>query len=258
MATSTIMGPVGAINVDDGGAGGLPIIFAHSAGGDISHWSAQLERLRKTRRAIALDLRGHGNSQAPQDGDYRLQSQAGEIEAVVNALGIQRFVLVGHSMGASVAVAFAGMHPERLAGLALVDCNGDPSQFPEDRKRQMVAALESDSFKALTDSYWGQLLEGSFPEVRKRVLKGMKALPKAIVISQVKELLWFDPKPFLDKYQGPVISIVAPANDTPHSLQRYLGLPYVIIPGAGHWLHLDKPDEFNRVLDAFLAGIGRG
>ena len=106
MKLSQVAGPTGTLNVDDGGSGGLPVVFIHSSGGNTTHWSAQLEHLRKTRRAIALDLRGHGLSQPPKDGDYRLVSQAGDIDAVVNKAGIKKFVLVGHSMGGSVAIAY--------------------------------------------------------------------------------------------------------------------------------------------------------
>src|SRR5687768_9563791 len=62
-----IAGPAGTLVVDDGGRGGVPIVFAHSYAGSKTHWSAQLAHLRKSRRAIAFDLRGHGDSSPPAD-----------------------------------------------------------------------------------------------------------------------------------------------------------------------------------------------
>ena len=70
---------------------------------------------------VALDLRGHGNSDPALQGDDSIESMAEDIDDVVNALGLQRFVLVGHSMGGSVSIAYAGIHPEKVAGLLLAD-----------------------------------------------------------------------------------------------------------------------------------------
>jgi pimeloyl-ACP methyl ester carboxylesterase len=61
---------MGYIHIDDGGKGGLPVVFAHSFGGNTRQWAAQLDHLRKSRRAIAYDLRGHGRSDAPANHDY--------------------------------------------------------------------------------------------------------------------------------------------------------------------------------------------
>jgi pimeloyl-ACP methyl ester carboxylesterase len=69
-----LAGPTGALHVDDGGAGGLPVIFVHAFAGDAAQWSAQLQHLRRTRRAVALDLRGHGRSAPPANGDYRVEA----------------------------------------------------------------------------------------------------------------------------------------------------------------------------------------
>jgi pimeloyl-ACP methyl ester carboxylesterase len=256
MELSHVAGPAGTLNVDDGGSGGLPVVFIHSSGGNTTHWSAQLEHLRKTRRAIALDLRGHGLSQPPKDGDYRLVSQAEDIDAVVNKAGIQNFVLVGHSMGGSVAIVYAGLHPDRVAGLLIVDSGGDPKQFPEEQKQQIIKAMESDAYTNVTESYWKQLLVGSDPKVLERVMKDMQSMSKEMVVSQVKELFWFDPVPALSRYHGPKLSVITPVNDTEYSLHRLQpDFPHVVVTGTGHWLHMDKPEEFNRVLDEFLSKV---
>lgn len=259
MKLSRVAGPEGTLNVDDGGTGGLPVVFIHSSGGNTTHWSEQLAHLRKTRRAMALDLRGHGLSQSPKDGDYRLISLAGDVDAVVSKAGIQKFILVGHSMGGSVAITYAGLHPDRVAGLLVVDSGGDPKQFPEERKQQIIKAMESDAYTNVTDSYWKQLLLGSDPGVQARVMKDMQLMPKDMVISQVKELFWFDPVPALSRYRGPKLSVITPANDTEFSLHRLQpDFPHVVVTGTGHWLHLDKPQAFNRILDEFLRNIGNG
>ena len=69
--SQSIAGPAGPLHVDDGGDGaGVPVVFVHSFGGSTAHWPAQLAYLRKSRRALAVDLRGHGLSARPADNNY--------------------------------------------------------------------------------------------------------------------------------------------------------------------------------------------
>lgn len=114
-ACESIPGPAGKLYVDDGGSGGVPVVFIHSFAGDTTHWMAQLEHLRKTRRAIALDLRGHGQSQPPVDLDYSIDGLAADVTSVADALKLERFVLVGHSMGGPTAIAYAAANPSKVA-----------------------------------------------------------------------------------------------------------------------------------------------
>ena len=111
MLREQIQGPAGALYVDDGGSAGssgrLPVLFVHSFAGSTAHWLRQLAHLRLTRRAVALDLRGHGQSEAPADGDFSISSLADDVFSVADALGMERFVRVGHSLGGTVASACA-------------------------------------------------------------------------------------------------------------------------------------------------------
>src|SRR5689334_19334701 len=154
LTTTTVKGPAGQIHVDDGGTGGMPVIFAHSFGGSAEQWAAQLEHLRKNRRAIAYDLRGHGDSDAPANDDYTIPTQEQDLAAVVEALALERFVLVGHSMGGSTVIAYAGKHPERVAGLMMV---GTPGKSPEELAKPVITSLESDKYQQVMDSYMKQL-----------------------------------------------------------------------------------------------------
>jgi len=95
-----IKGAAGNLYIDDGGRGEkLPVVFLHSFAGSSRDWENQLNYLRKDRRAIAFDLRGHGRSDAPTNNDYNVESLANDLSAVVDSLGLDRFVLVGHSLG---------------------------------------------------------------------------------------------------------------------------------------------------------------
>ena len=116
--SNLIQGPSGALQVDDGGSGDVPLLFVHSSGESTEPWSLQLATIRHERRAIAVNLRTEGSSAVPTDvGD----TFATDIGVVADSLGLQRFVLVGHSLVCAAAIMDAGAHPDRVAGLVLVD-----------------------------------------------------------------------------------------------------------------------------------------
>ncbi|MDD5168976.1 MAG: alpha/beta hydrolase, partial [Syntrophales bacterium] len=99
----------------------------------------------------------------------------------------------------------------------------------------------------------------SAPGVYERVMKGMRRMSKEMVVSQVRELLWFDPVPSLSRYHGPKLSVTTPENDTQYSLHMLQpDFPHLVVTDTSHWLHLDKPEEFNGILDEFLSGVDAG
>jgi pimeloyl-ACP methyl ester carboxylesterase len=250
----TFQGPQGELYIDDGGDGGLPVVFVHSAAGSTEHWAAQLRHLRPERRAVALDLRGHGRSAAPRDGDYRITSLAADLEAVLDHLGLKRVVLVGHSLGGVVCVAFAGAHAERVAGLFLLDPAGDGRKLPPEVVRGMMAGLQSDPYAA-TEAYWMTMLGPSSAVVRARLMKDLRATPAPAIVGPLEDLLVFDPITPLAGYQGPRSVVITAANESPAALHAQLPNLPVHKMATGHWVQLDDPEGVNTVLDGFLASL---
>jgi pimeloyl-ACP methyl ester carboxylesterase len=252
MIAEHVTGPAGVIHVDDGGQGGTPVVFLHSFAGNAEHWAAQLAHLRTSRRAIAVDLRGHGQSAAPADLDYSVPALAADLAAVLDQLKLGGVVLVGHSLGGSAAAGYAGQHPERVRGLVLV---ATPGRMPPDRAETLLAGLTG-NYDQVTQSYWAKLLEGAQPAVRAQLESQMRSVPKDHALSLIQAQFAFDPIPALQKYAGATLAISTPAGDTPDDIQNLLSLVrHQTIAGTSHWPHMDKPDEFNRLLDDFLRRI---
>ncbi len=249
----SIEGPAGAIYVDDGGGkDGLPVLFLHAFAGDSSQWADQLSHLRHKRRALAIDLRGHGKSAGPRDGDYRIEAFVKDVEAVVAKLEIPRFVLVGHSMGGAVAAKYAGAHPDRVAGLVLV---GAPGKIPPEQSKQIMGAIES-NYDATMKAYWEKLVTGAQPRVRTQILERMDSVQREPALAIMRALFADDPLPSIDRYPGPKLIIYTASGDTPNDLQNVRpAIPHVKMEGTSHWPQLDKPGEFNGKLDAFLATV---
>lgn len=253
MSVLRLPGPAGALAVDDGGAGGVPVVFVPSLAGTVEHWRAQLGHLRSNRRALALELRGHGRSDPPAGGDYAIDSLAGDIAAVLDGLRLERVALVGHSLGGGVALAYAGMHPSRVERLMLLDAIGDGTRLPAEEVGGFLTALDSPAYTEAVEGYW-ETISGPDPAVRERLLADLRALRPETVLGVLREVSRFDPKPALAAYQGPALAVVTPNNDEGFSLHRLgAGFPHQVIEGTGHWIQLERPEEVNRILDRFLA-----
>jgi pimeloyl-ACP methyl ester carboxylesterase len=241
---------------DDGGSGEeVPVVFLHSLAGNTGQWEAQLAHLRRSRRAVALDWRGHGRSGAPATEDWRMEALAGDVAAAVDRLGLRRFALVGHSAGGLVASFYAARHPDRVAGLLLLDPAGDTRSLPAEMIDPFIAALQGDAYAQTIEGYW-RTIAGPNAAVRDRVMADLHATPRATVAGVFAALRETEVEPALAAYGGPRLAIVTPANNGPFSLHNVdRSLPHRIVPGTAHWIQLEKPDEVNRMIDEFIAQV---
>jgi pimeloyl-ACP methyl ester carboxylesterase len=243
------------LHIEDGGRGrGVPVIFVHGIGGESGQWKAQLTALRAHRRAIAFDLRGMGASPVAADSDYTLAAMERDLDAVVGSLGIRRFVLVGHSYGGAVAARYAATHPDRVAGLVLVEPAAQLN-IPDAAAKQLGDALRN-SRDTLVPQLFGPALAPSSAEVKSAVFRSIaKSNPDAFA-GAFLGLRDFDAKAAVIAYRGPRLLIAASAIEQPVSFQRqFAEYPVRRVDGAGHWLMLDRPDELNRLLLEFIEKV---
>lgn len=253
-----LAGPAGNLYVRDGGQGDLPVLFVHGLGGNGGQWILQLDHLRPERRAVALDLRGHGESDPAEEADYSIEGLADDIAAVADQLGLRRFVLAGHSLGSLAAIEYAGRHPERVSGLLLVDPNGDQTRMPKEQIEPFLAAIRANPLEEIED-YFRQIVVGGDASAAEWILEDLRAtLPDAIV-GCLEAAAAYSPLPVLRRYPGPKLSVVSAINSLPISLHRLLpDLPVKLVTGTGHWLQLDRPEALNELLDEFLEEVEAG
>lgn len=234
----------------------MPILFVHGNGGNLTQWSAQLEHVRRSRRAVAFDLRGMGLSDPPKNGDYSIAAMTDDIDAVANALHLRRFVIVGHSYGGTVVSAYAAKHPERVAAVVLADSAGQVRIAPQ-QANAFLEAMRKDKDK-FVDAWWAPILKPSSERVRAAVLESAHKTPYDALAGALRDLPNADMKAFVAAYRGPRLVIGASDIEGPSSFHvQFPDVAAKKIAGAGHWLMMDKPEEFNAILDQFLVTLRR-
>jgi pimeloyl-ACP methyl ester carboxylesterase len=248
-----IAGAAGKVFIEHGGAGDLPVILIHSLAGNTTQWQAQLEHLRKTRPAIAFDLRGHGQSEPARNHDYSPAAIAQDVAAVVDSLGIKKLILVGHSYGGGVAAVYAGQHPDKVAGLLFADPIGDARHAPRELVDPFMAGLRSEAYAENIEAYWRSILTNADSSIVQAVIASLRQTPKEVVLDALDFTFKFDPAAALKNYHGPMQTIISGLPDNPAALHHAIpNLPHVAMPNTSHWLQMDRPQEFNRLMDEFL------
>ena len=248
-----VKGKAGPIAVDDGGTGEPACLLVHSLGGRRSFWASTLVALREHHRAIALDLRGHGASAPASFVASGLDDFADDVLSVADALGLARFVLIGHSFGATVALAVAARVPGRVVALALVDPAGAFDQVPVSTLEAFIDTVLQDDSGAFVRAAYEANLERATPATRESVLFSLAATNRDTLGAGYTALFATDARALLLHYPGPVRLIVDAANDSPMSLHAQVpDLDIVPVKGASHWLMLDRPDDFALALKEFV------
>ncbi len=109
---------------------GPPIVLIHGINANHKSFAAWQRELASTHRTIALDLPGHGLTGPDAKARYSWKEMAEMVEGLVTAIGLERFVLCGNSLGGAVSMEYATLHPERLEALVLIDSIGPPFRGP--------------------------------------------------------------------------------------------------------------------------------
>ena len=126
--------------LDWGTPGQRPMLFLHGGGLTAHTWDLVCLALRREYRCLALDLRGHGDSEWSPVMDYGIEAHRGDVEALVEHLRLDGFVLIGMSLGGLTALAYAGRNAARLSALVIVDSGPEARQEGARRIAEFVAA----------------------------------------------------------------------------------------------------------------------
>lgn len=152
---------------------GVPFLMLHGFGNDAHIWDDFAPVIAPSYRTLAMDLRGHGDSAWDPERRYDYEFHIADLERVTAALGIERFVLMGHSLGGRVATLFAGRHPERLAGFVLVDSGPELDFRGVTRIRVDMQKTAAGSGTFASAAEYERMLSHAYPAVKPDVLARM-------------------------------------------------------------------------------------
>jgi pimeloyl-ACP methyl ester carboxylesterase len=240
------------------GAGEPTLVFVHGWALDRRLWDDQVEHLAARHRVVTLDLAGHGES-GGQRAQWTMAAFGEDVKAVVEAVGATQVVLVGHSMGGPVVLEAARRMPERVKGVVLVDTLLDVEErTPPEQIDAMAKPFEADYPATVTRMCTEYLFGPNTPAaVRERVLGHATALPPDISIALLRRAWGYDPLPALREIKAPIRAVNA--DKFPTNLEanrRHIpGFDAVIVEGTAHYLMLEDPARFGRVLDQALAQV---
>lgn len=251
------------IAYDCAGSYGPPVIFIHGVGSDRRVWSEQIDYFGRQRLALAVDLRGHGESAVPA-GTIDRPAFASDIVAMLDALGIDAAHLVGLSMGGVVALETYRLHPERVLSLVLADTFAAFPGFEEAqaRREQDVGSM---SMQQIAEERIPACLRPQPDPARLRsAVEQMAAKDKRVYLESSTATWSPDFRSILPGINVPVLVLWGEYDTvTPRHLSEELaeGIPgarLVVLPDAGHISNLDNPSAFNRAVAEFLADVSTG
>ena len=243
--------------VEAGGGGETPIIFLHGVGSDKSVWRPQLEHFGKSRRALAFDYPGYGESEliegATRD-DY-----AAAILAALDALAIGKAHVCGLSLGGVVAIAMHSAAPERCASLIVADSFAlhPDGQSIHDRS---IAASQSMTMRELAEARSGVLLgSAATAELKAEVIDTMAAIDPAAYQLGAAAVWLADQRDRAAEIDVPTLILVGDEDGiTPPALSQELarivpGSRVEIIERSGHLANAEQPAAFNMAIESFLS-----
>jgi pimeloyl-ACP methyl ester carboxylesterase len=150
---------------------GVPMVLLHGFGNEAHIWDDFAPVVAPHYRTLALDHRGHGQSDWDPQGRYEIDALVDDVEAVTAALGIERMVLVGHSLGGRVSTIFAGRHPARIAGLVIVDIGPEVDARGSLRIRQDIESNLQPAFDGVEE--YARTLSLAYPAATPEALRRM-------------------------------------------------------------------------------------
>ncbi len=241
------------------GAGVPTLVFVHGWSCDRSYWSRQLEHFARRYQVVALDLAGHGESGLGRKS-WTISAFGRDVVAVVEMLGLENAVLIGHSMGGDVVFEAGRLMPDRVRGLVWVDryrTLGKPLSREEVEK--FMAAFRADFVEHTREYVRGSFAFRSDQSLVDWVAADMSAAPQEIALWALENTITFEHEILkgLADLKAPIVAINRdyPPTDV-ETLQRY-GIRVLLMSGVGHFLMMEDPTTFNRLLEDVIEGFRR-
>lgn len=239
---------------------GPPLVVLHGLFGSARNWRGIAKRLADRRRVYSVDLRNHGDS--PWDDDMNYPAMADDLRAFLERHDIAGAAVMGHSMGGKAAMALALLYPEQVSRLIVVDVA--PVAYDARLRTYARAMADVDLGAASRRAEVDALLAPGIPEagIRAFLLQNLVArdgglswrLNLAVLDREMETIAGWPDDLMVRRYDGPAHFVAGGRSRyiRPEHRETILALfpaaTYAIVPGAGHWVHAEKPEAFVRAV----------
>jgi len=241
---------------------GLPIVFLHAFPLNRTMWAEQESALSSHHRVITIDLRGHGESDAPL-WHYTIDQAAGDVRALLDHLSIRQALFVGLSMGGYILLAFYRKYADRVKGMVLADTRARADKPEEKAGRfQMAQVAYKQGPSVIADIMIPKLLSPATIQTRPEIAQRVRTMIEGNQISGIAGDLMAmaerpDSVPLLKQIACPTQIIVGELDQaTPPADAKLMAeqIPHArlaIIPNAAHLANLEQPEAFTRLIEEF-------
>ncbi len=248
------------LRFDESGEGDPAIVFVHGWCCSRADWRGQIPHFARGHHIVALDQRGHGESDKP-DQDYTIGGFVDDLAWFIGDRDLERPVIIGHSMGGVIAMNLVRKHPSLARGIVMLDSPSTPiSEHLQPVAQNTLAALQTEAYKQVADGFVRNFMfdANSPPDLVEEQISAISEAPQRLMHTALTDALSpqaMAPGPI----PVPALYVRAATNYAADGEQaeRYPGLEVETI-GAAHFLQLEKPAETNALLDRFLAKVAEG
>jgi 3-oxoadipate enol-lactonase len=243
---------------------GPPLALVHGLGGSVEIWRRQVDDLAGDFRVTAYDLRGAGKSAVPE-GPYTVQQLVDDLDSLLAALGLESALLLGHSLGGTVALKYAADHPERVLGVVGV---GAVAELPEQGREGMLTRAETVEAQGMGAIAETVATNGTAPSFRERHPEGYRAFVALLESNDpagyaalCRAVAGIDIVPDLERIEAPVLLIagdrdmVSPPAANEANAARIPNARYVPIEDCAHIVMLERPEELAELARSFLLEV---
>jgi pimeloyl-ACP methyl ester carboxylesterase len=237
---------------------GPPLILTHGYSSTSAMWQGQIEALAKRHRLIVWDMRGHGQSDYPDDpAAYSEALTVGDIAALLDQVGAAKAIVGGLSLGGYMSLAFYRAHPERVRALLIID-TGPGFKKDDAREAWNKRALET---AERFEHHGLDVLKSASRErssVSHRDASGLARAARGMLTQRDARVI-----ELLPEIKVPSLVVVG-ADDTPflaasdYMAAKIPGARKAVIPAAGHAVNIDQPQAFLDAVVPFLEALPRG
>jgi pimeloyl-ACP methyl ester carboxylesterase len=235
------------IHYEFAGDGPVTLVFVHCWSCDENFWSNQVAAFAPQYQVVLLDLAGHGQSGRDRK-EWTIEAFAGDVKAVVEKLDLKQVILVGHSMGGPVCVAAAGMMPDRVIEVVGVDTMQDVSVHPTPEQIQPYITQMKANFPGLVAQFVRTMFPaGADTALVSRVTGEMASAPPEIAIPAFENMFKYDLAAGFAALKCPIREINSDQHPTNVTADRQAAKDFdvVVVKGVGHFIQLERPEEFN-------------